>query len=96
MPSSFAGRHFILEVKMEKRIGVVGIVVENIESAEKVNTVLHDFADIIVGRMGVPYKERGFSVISVIVDGTSDDISAMTGKLGKINGVNVKSALNKI
>lgn len=96
MPSSFAGRHFILEVKMEKRIGVVGIVVENIESAEKVNAVLHDFADIIVGRMGVPYKERGFSVISVIVDGTSDDISAMTGKLGKINGVNVKSALNKI
>lgn len=81
---------------MDKRIGVVGIVVENIENAEKVNSVLHEFAGIIVGRMGVPYKVRGLSVISVIVDGTSDEISAMTGKLGKIKGVNVKSALNKL
>lgn len=96
MPSRIAGRHFILEVVMEKRIGVVGIIVENIHNAEKVNAILHDFAEIIVGRMGVPYKARGLSVISIIVDGTSDEISAMTGKLGKISGVNVKSALNKI
>lgn len=80
---------------MEKRIGVVAIVIENIESADKVNSALHLFSDIIVGRMGIPYRERGISVISLIVDGTSDEISALTGKLGKIENVNVKSALTK-
>lgn len=80
---------------MEKRVGVVGIVVENFESTEKVNSILHDFAFLIVGRMGIPYRERGMSVISLIVDGTSDEISSMTGKLGKIPGINVKSAITK-
>lgn len=80
---------------MEKRVGVVGIVVENFQSTENVNSILHDFAHLIVGRMGIPYRERGMSVISIIVDGTSDEISAMTGKLGKIPGINVKSAITK-
>ncbi|AKA71308.1 TM1266 family iron-only hydrogenase system putative regulator [Clostridium scatologenes] len=80
---------------MEKRIGVVGIVVEDLENSSKVNSILHSFASIIVGRMGIPYKEKNISVISLIVDGTSDSISAMTGKLGKIEGVNVKSAITR-
>lgn len=80
---------------MEKRIAVIGIVVENLENSPKVNNILHSFSDIIVGRMGIPYKEKNLSVISLIVDGTSDSISAMTGKLGKIDGVNVKSAMTK-
>lgn len=80
---------------MDKRIGVVGIVIENFDNANKVNDVLHDFANIIVGRMGIPYRDKGLSVISLIVDGTTDELSAMTGKLGKIEGVNVKSALTK-
>lgn len=80
---------------MEKRIGVIAIVVEEFENASIVNEILHHFAGIIVGRMGIPYKERGLSVISLIVDGTTDEISAMTGKLGKVNGVNVKSAVTK-
>ncbi|WPC41865.1 TM1266 family iron-only hydrogenase system putative regulator [Clostridium sp. JS66] len=80
---------------MEKRIGVVGIVIEDLENASKVNSILHSFASIIVGRMGIPYKEKNISVISLIVDGTSDNISAMTGKLGKIEGVNVKSAITR-
>ncbi|AKN33079.1 CopG family transcriptional regulator [Clostridium carboxidivorans P7] len=80
---------------MEKRIGVVGIVIEDLENASKVNSILHSFANIIVGRMGIPYKEKNISVISLIVDGTSDNISAMTGKLGKIEGVNVKSAITR-
>lgn len=80
---------------MEKRVGVVGIVVEDFDSTEKVNTILHDFAKLIVGRMGIPYRERGMSVISLIVDGTSDEISSMTGKLGKLPGINVKSAITK-
>ncbi|KPU27283.1 hypothetical protein TR13x_05940 [Caloranaerobacter sp. TR13] len=81
---------------MKNRIGVIGIVVENIENADKVNSILHDYANIIIGRMGVPYREKNVSVISLIVDGTSDEISAMTGKLGKVKGVNVKSALTKV
>lgn len=80
---------------MEKRLGVVAIVVEDLEKAEDVNSVLHEFSNLIVGRMGIPYKDRGVSVISLIVDGTTDEISAMTGKLGKIIGVSVKSALTK-
>ena len=91
MPSATTGRRRV----MDKRIGVVGIVIENFENANKVNEVLHDFANIIVGRMGIPYRDRGISVISLIVDGTTDELSAMTGKLGKIEGVNVKSALTK-
>ncbi|RKD28801.1 TM1266 family iron-only hydrogenase system putative regulator [Thermohalobacter berrensis] len=81
---------------MQKRIGIVGIVVENIENANKVNDILHEYAHIIVGRMGIPYKEKNLSVISLIVDGTSDEISAMTGKLGRIKEVSVKSALTKV
>lgn len=81
---------------MEKRIGVVGIVIENFDNTYKVNAILHDYSNIIVGRMGIPYRDRGIFIISLIVDGTADEISAMTGKLGKVEGVNVKTALSKI
>ena len=81
---------------MEKRIGVVGIIIEEFTNATFVNEILHDFGNLIVGRIGVPYKDRGIFVISIIVDGTMDEISAMTGKLGKISGVNVKTAINKL
>ncbi|WP_426350714.1 TM1266 family iron-only hydrogenase system putative regulator [Alloiococcus sp. CFN-8] len=80
---------------METRVGVVAIVLDDINSSPLVNDTLHDYAGIIVGRMGIPYKEKGVSVISIIVDGTTDAISALTGKLGKISGVNVKSAITK-
>ncbi|WP_039766711.1 MULTISPECIES: TM1266 family iron-only hydrogenase system putative regulator [unclassified Caldicellulosiruptor] len=81
---------------MERRIGVIGIVVENRkEVADKLNKILSEHGDIIVGRMGIPYKERGLCVISLIVDGTTDEIGALTGKLGALNGVKVKSALTK-
>ncbi|WP_234123071.1 TM1266 family iron-only hydrogenase system putative regulator [Clostridium hydrogenum] len=80
---------------MDKRIAVVGIIIENIEMASEVNQILHTYSSIIVGRMGIPYREKGISVISIIVDGTSDELSAMTGKLGKISGVSVKSAMSK-
>ena len=80
---------------MEKRIGVVGIIIEEFTNATYVNDILHDFGNLIVGRIGVPYKDRGIFVISIIVDGTMDEISAMTGKIGKIPGVNVKAAITK-
>lgn len=80
---------------MDKRLGVIGIIVEDINNAQEVNKILHDFSDIIVGRMGIPHKERQVSVISLIVDGPMDSISAMTGKLGNIKSVSVKSAISK-
>jgi len=79
---------------MEKRIGVIGIVVDSPkESGEEVSRCISSHASIIVGRMGIPYKERNISVISLIVEGTTDEIGAFTGKLGKLKGVTVKSAL---
>ncbi|NPV26928.1 MAG: CopG family transcriptional regulator [Firmicutes bacterium] len=78
---------------MEERIGVVGIVVTNREVAPRINEILAQHAEIIVGRMGIPYRERNVSVISLIVDGTTDEIGALTGKLGNLKGVQVKSAL---
>ncbi|MDF2948736.1 MAG: CopG family transcriptional regulator [Sedimentibacter sp.] len=80
---------------MDKRIGVVGIVIEELMHISEVNEILSQFGNIIVGRMGIPYRERGVNVISLIVDGTTDEIGALTGKLGKINGISVKSALSK-
>lgn len=81
---------------MEKRVGVIAIVVEDLDVSINVNEILHKFSNIIVGRMGIPYKERGVSVISITVDGTMDEISALTGQLGKINQVIVKSAITKM
>ena len=80
---------------MEKRIGIVGIVIENLECTERVNAVLHECAGLIVGRMGIPYRERGLSVITLIVDGSNDEISALTGRLGRIAGASVKSMVTK-
>ncbi len=80
---------------MDKRLGVVSIVIENRENAAPaVNNVLTDYGEIIIGRIGVPYHERGVSVIAVLVDGTTDQVGALSGKLGSIPGVKVKSALS--
>ena len=76
---------------MEKRVAVIGIVVEKEESAETVNAILHEYRDVIVGRMGIPYRERGLSVISVSVDAPTATISAISGKLGMTDGVTSKA-----
>jgi putative iron-only hydrogenase system regulator len=79
-----------------QRLGVVAVFVENrLEAAPRVNAVLSEYAAIVVGRMGIPYREKHLSVVAVIVDGTNDEIGAMTGKLGAIEGVSVKAALRK-
>jgi putative iron-only hydrogenase system regulator len=80
---------------MKKRIGVIGIVIENFDITARLNAILHEHADLILGRMGLPYRERNINVISLIVEGNMDDIGALTGKLGNLPGVNVKSALSK-
>jgi putative iron-only hydrogenase system regulator len=83
------------ELMVDKRIGIIGIVIEDLACAERVNEVLHEYAELVIGRMGIPYRQRGVSVISLIVDGSNDDISALTGKLGRISGASVKSMITK-
>lgn len=82
---------------MEKRIAVIGIIVEDKQSVEKLNSLLHEYGDFIIGRMGLPYRERNLSIVSIAVDAPQDKISELSGKIGKINGISVKTAYsNKI
>ena len=77
---------------MEHRIAVIGIIVENYDSVEKLNALLHDYADGIVGRMGIPYRKRHVNIISVAVDAPQDVISALAGKIGMLDGISAKAA----
>jgi len=81
---------------METRIALIGIVVENKESAKKINDILHEYGEHIVGRMGIPYPKRNVSVISIVVDASSDIISALSGKLGMVPHVNSKTVYSKL
>ncbi len=80
---------------METRIAIVGIIVENKESAEKINQILHQYSEYIIGRMGIPYKEKKVSVISVVLDAPNDIIGALSGKLGMIPDVSTKTIYAK-
>lgn len=80
---------------MEKRIGVIGIIIEDLDQVHAINNIIHEYGNIIVGRLGVPYREKGINIISLVVDGTTDEIGALNGKLGKIAGTSVRSALSK-
>ena len=77
---------------METRIAVMGIIVENMDSVEKLNLLLHDYRAYIIGRMGIPYKDKGISIVSVAVDAPQDVISTMSGKIGTLEGISVKTA----
>ena len=77
---------------METRIAVVGIVVEEEESAEALNEILHEYREYIIGRMGIPYREKNIHIISVAVDAPSDVINALSGKIGRISGISSKVA----
>ncbi|KGJ54368.1 iron-only hydrogenase system regulator [[Clostridium] innocuum] len=81
---------------METRVAVIGIIVENTESAEKINSILHEYSQYILGRMGVPYQKRGISVISIIMDAPQPVISALSGKLGKLEGVSTKALYSNV
>ena len=78
-------------MEKETRLAIIGIIVSDGECAHKVNAVLHDFAPIIIGRMGIPYHKKNVNVISVAVDGEVEKINALTGKLGQISGVSSKA-----
>ncbi len=79
---------------MNRRMGVVGIVIEDRKAvAPRINQILSEHGEIIAGRMGLPYRDRNVSVISLIVDGTTDELGSLTGKLGMLKGVHVCSSL---
>jgi putative iron-only hydrogenase system regulator len=80
---------------LESRIAVVSIIIEELESAYMVNSLLHEYAEFIVGRMGLPYRERGLSIISVVLDAPGDVASALSGKLGMLEGVSTKTTVAK-
>lgn len=81
---------------MAKRIAVMGIIVENRESADKLNALLSEYGEFIIGRMGVPYKEKGVHIVSVAIDAPQDTIAALSGKVGNLNGVSCKTAYSNV
>ncbi|MBS6516998.1 MAG: iron-only hydrogenase system regulator [Clostridium sp.] len=81
---------------MDTRIAVIGIIVEEKESAGLVNEVLHQYSRFIIGRMGLPYEKKSVNIISVVVDAPEDAVSALSGKLGRIPGVQSKALYSKI
>jgi len=80
---------------MEEKVALIGIIVEDFNMAENVNSILHSYGNIIVGRMGLPFKEKGVNVISIIVSAPSQEINALTGKLGMIKNVTAKALYAK-
>ena len=81
---------------METRVAVMGIIVENGEAVEQLNSLLHDYGQYIVGRMGIPYREKKIHVISIVIDAPQDVISTLSGKIGNLSGVSVKTAYSKV
>ena len=81
---------------MTKRVAAMSIIVENGESVEKLNAILHDNGEHIIGRMGMPYRQRGINLIAIALDAPQDTISAMSGKIGSLPGVSVKTAYSSV
>lgn len=85
-----------METQNESRVALLGIVVENAASVEQLNAILHAYGEYIIGRMGIPYRARGISLISVALDAPADVISALAGKLGMLDGVSAKTVYSKL
>ena len=81
---------------METRVAVMSIIVENMEMAERINSILHDFGEYIIGRMGIPYRKPKISIISIALDAPQNTISSLAGKIGSLSGVSVKTAYSGI
>ncbi len=80
----------------ETRIALVGIIVEDMEQSEKINQILHEYGGYIIGRMGIPYRQRKVSIISIVLDAPNPIISALSGKLGMLPGVQTKTVYSKV
>ena len=98
MPRPFGAVFFMRkgEINLDTRVAVISIIVENDSSTSEINEMLSNFSDYVVGRMGVPYKERCVRLISVAVDAPQDKISALSGRIGNLDGVSVKTAYASI
>ena len=81
---------------METRVAVMGIIVEDPDAVEALNALLHDYGPYIIGRMGVPYREKDIHVISIAIDAPQDTIAALSGKIGNLPGVSVKTAYSNV
>ncbi len=81
---------------MAARVALIGIIVENRDSAEALNAILHEFGQYIVGRMGIPYRERNVSIISVAIDAPQDVINTLSGKIGQLPGVTAKTVFSNV
>ena len=81
---------------METRVAVISVIVGKDGDVEHLNALLHDYREYIIGRMGIPYKEKGVSIISVVLDAPQDEISTLAGKIGNLKDVNVKTAYSNV
>lgn len=81
---------------METRVAVMSIIVENSDSAQKLNEILHTYGKYIIGRMGIPYREKRINIISIAIDAPQDTISTLAGKIGNLPGISVKTALSSV
>lgn len=80
---------------MTTRVSVISIIVEDAEATKKINEYLHEYKQYVLGRMGIPYRERNISVISIVLDAPEDAISALSGKLGRLDGVSIKTVYSR-
>ncbi len=81
---------------METRVAIIGIIVENSESVEALNALLHEYGEYIIGRMGIPYKLKKINIISIAIDAEQNTIAALSGKIGSIDGISVKTAYSSV
>lgn len=86
----------VTSIKMSTRVAVIAIIVEKEEAAEGVNNILHAYRRYIIGRMGIPYREKGINIISVAIDAPEPEITALSGRIGRLDGVSTKTAYSKV
>ena len=81
---------------METRVAIIGIIVENEESIAELNAILHEYGAFIIGRMGIPYQEKNINIISIAIDAPEETINALSGKIGRLEGVSTKTAYSHV
>ena len=86
----------VRRISMESRVAVISMIVGKGGDIEKLNSLLHEYGEYIIGRLGIPYRKRGINIISVVLDAPQDKIAALSGKIGNLSDINVKTAYSNI
>lgn len=81
---------------METRIALIGIIIQNTDSVEQLNHLLHEYGSCIIGRMGIPYQKKGVNIISVAIDAPQDVINALSGRIGRLSGISAKTVYSNV